>query len=100
VATWEDVAILQFALNLEYLEAEFYTYATTGHGIEEDGVNVSGQGKAGPVTIKSNPKVPFSDADVMQYAEEIAHDERRHVIFIRTTLASLGVTPIARPAIN
>ncbi len=95
-ATDRDIAVLQFALNLEYLEAEFYTYATIGHGIE----SVSGQGNKGPVLIKANPQVPFSDADVRQYANEIASDERNHVVFIRQTLKSLGVTPVARPKID
>lgn len=96
----QDVAVLQFALNLEYLEAEFYTYAVTGHGIHQEGIGISGQGRPGPVIIKANPKVPFSDPDVRQYAEEIALDERRHVTLIRSTLESLGVTPVARPTID
>ncbi|MGI8432447.1 MAG: ferritin-like domain-containing protein [Chthoniobacterales bacterium] len=98
--TDQDVAVLQFALNLEYLEAEYYTYAVTGHGIEEEGVEVFGSGNPGHTKVKDNPKVPFADRDVELYATEIAQDERRHVTFIRTALQSLGVTPAARPEIN
>ena len=36
----------------------------------------------------------------MQYAKEIAQDERNHVSFIRAALQSFGATPAARPVID
>jgi hypothetical protein len=95
-----DADVLNFALNLEYLEAEYYTYATKGHSISAEGVGITGAGTLGPVTIKPNPVVPFSSATTRQQAEEIAEDERAHVKFLRAALTAASVTPVARPAID
>ena len=88
-----DGAVLNFALNLEYLEAEFYQYAAFGRGLDDK--LTSGKGKKGGV--KGGRQVSFATPAIRKYAEEIATDELDHVAFLRK---ALGGAKVARPAIN
>lgn len=88
-----DVNILNFALNLEYLEAEFYVRAAFGRGLND--ADVDGRGRLGQVLGGS--KVAFQTPAIQQYAEEIANDEEAHVRFLR---AALGDGRVARPALD
>lgn len=88
-----DAEILNFALNLEYLESQFYSYATTGSGLPAS--MITGVGTPGAVI--AGQQVPFQDPVVQAYANEIAKDEREHVTFLRSALGSAAV---AQPAID
>jgi hypothetical protein len=88
-----DVDILNFALNLEYLEAEYYLRAVTGGGLPSQ--DTTGTPTRGAVIGGS--KVPFDNWQVEQFAQEIAADEKAHVEFLRSTLGHLAV---AEPTID
>jgi hypothetical protein len=88
-----EVDVLNFALQLEYLEAQFYAYAATGAGLPA--ALVSGTGTPGAVT--GGRRVSFTDPVVAAYAREIAADEVAHVTFLRSVL---GASAVAMPAIN
>ncbi|WP_353205681.1 ferritin-like domain-containing protein [Sphingomonas sp.] len=96
-AVLQDQDTLNFALNLEYLEAQFYTYAVTGAGIPAV-LLASGNGNPsvqGAVT--GGRQVTFTDPVVQQYAREIAADQIAHVALLRS---ALGAAAVAQPALN
>ncbi|MCD0163300.1 MULTISPECIES: ferritin-like domain-containing protein [unclassified Deinococcus] len=74
----QDLVILNYALTLEYLEAEFYN-AFTGSGAYASRL--------------VNPRV-------REYARELADHENIHVKALQDTIRSLNGTPVAKPNID
>ncbi len=94
-----DVDVLTFALNLEYLEAEYYSYAAFGEPLSARAA-VNGTGASAPTVIKANPQVKFSSPVVASYAQEIALDEINHVTFLRTAILDATGTVVAQPPLD
>ena len=90
-----DTDILNFALNLEYLEAEFYNFAVNGKGIADLGVPITGTGASGNTVGGS--QVRLTGKIVTDTAQQLAHDELTHVQLLR---GALGKDAVAKPAIN
>ncbi len=86
-----DPDIFNFALNLESLETEYYLRGTTGQGmpVADAGPN------PGPVT--GGRMVPWQNADLRQFMEEVAANELAHVRFYRRVL---GNAAVSRPTID
>lgn len=88
-----DADLLNFLVQIEYLQAQFYALATTGTGLAAD--LITGTGTAGAVS--GGTKLTFTDAVLGQMAAEIAQDHLAHVQFIRS---ALGTAAVAQPAID
>lgn len=99
--TLTDADYLNFALNLEYLEAEFYTLAVSGMTIDQMGLGLTGTGTQGTVVTKPGGptacQVPFTNALVKSYAMETAKEERNHVSFLR---GALGAAAVSQPQVD
>ena len=99
----QEADILNFALNLEYLEAEFYTYATTGKSITSFGIGTkgkaSGSNLANGGTTVGGKQVTFSDDEhfIRDLGTQIGADERAHVVLLR---GALGSAACAMPNID
>jgi len=88
------VDVLNFALNLEYLEASFYMFVSAGAGLSATDMGTS------PGTVSGGAQVTFTNPIVTSAAVQLATDEREHVEFLRTTISGIGGTPVSMPNIN
>lgn len=86
-----DADYLNFALNLEYLEAEFYLRAATGSGLSSSDTGNSTSKTTG------GGQVPGMSSLQTQYVNEIAQNELDHVRFLRS---ALGSSAVMAPAID
>lgn len=94
-ASYSDADILNFALNLEYLEAEFYAMATYGSTLVKLGVLTESE-TSGATTGGS--MVPnFGKSPQATIATALRDNEIAHVKYLRS---ALGSDAVKKPAIN
>jgi hypothetical protein len=86
-----DEDIFQFALNLEYMETEYYLRATTGKGIDAEDAG------SNPGEVNGGHEVKFESEAIRLFGEELAQNELAHVRFYRKTL---GEAAVSRPTID
>ncbi|KAL5714314.1 hypothetical protein ACHQM5_016295 [Ranunculus cassubicifolius] len=73
-----DIDLLQFALNIEYLQAEFFLYGTLGHGLDVIAPDLTGGGTSPIGGEKAN--LQFFVRDVIT---QIAYQQVGHIRAIR-----------------
>ena len=99
-----DLDVLNFALNLEYLEAEYYVRAVTGQGLSafttSDGKTSLTNNSSSTVSVPSTTLVPFQTPAIGYWAEKIANDELSHVRFLIEGIPYYGGTPVQEPNID
>jgi len=91
VTSFTDNDILNFALNLEYAEAEFYMRAATGSGLS------AADAGTGAGTVTGGTKIPNVTPAQQNFLNEIAYTEQQHVRLLRSALGSAAVS---RPNID
>jgi hypothetical protein len=86
--------VLNFALNLEYLEANLYSIVTTGNPVSSSLMGTA------PGTISGSPGKLTLATMTTAIFQALMNDEMNHINDLRQAITSLGGTPISMPNIN
>ena len=86
--------VLNFALNLEYLEANLYSIVSTGNPISATLMGTA------PGTITGSPGKLTLGTMTTALMQALTEDETNHINVLRNAITSLGGTPISMPSIN
>jgi hypothetical protein len=89
-----DPSVFNFALNLEYLESEYYRRGLYGQGLPAELIGPN------PGPVLGGRQVPFRTPWIREMFAEIAEDEIAHVRFFRQTISSSPLVELSRPAID
>jgi len=88
--------MLRYLTQLDYLAAQFFSFATTGAGLPAALLTGQTADVAGSAT--GARQVTFTDPVVAQYATEITQDLIANITWLRTQLGADGI--VAQPAID
>ena len=96
--------VLNFALNLEFFEAEFYSYGATGQSLSANvaaGVITANMPTITTSNVINPPQVKLSGNE-LAVATALMQDEAHHIALIQSTIMSspLSGTPITEPSID
>jgi hypothetical protein len=92
--TFTEVDALNLALNLEYLQANYFAFATNNAALAA--ADISGTGTLGAAT--GGRQVTFTDPVIASFAREMAADDLAHVRFLRSSLTTTYA--VGQPAID
>ena len=101
------VDVLNFALNFEYLEAEYYSFGFNGQSLAANVtagvVTTTAPSTTGNLTPTNVPTVTFNDSNSayeLAVVKALLEDEAHHIAQLQATISANGGTPITEPQID
>ena len=101
------VDVLNFALNFEFLEAEYYSFGLNGQSLAQNVtsgiVTSTAPSVTGDVTPTNVPTVTFNDSlgsYELAVIKALLEDEAHHIAQLQAAITANGGTPITEPQID
>ena len=101
--------VLNFALNFEFLEAEFYSYGFNGQSLAANVAASATSGASNPITptvptltasnVENPPQVTLT-GNQLAVVQGLLQDEAHHIALLQSTISANGGTPITEATID